>query len=309
MSNIGTKLHDALSIADENEPNSPGAQALRVMSQIPNFVIDKELKQFFQKMPGKDNTSVIQESTLAMFKAGVAKLPYPELMIELWGSDNARFFFGISETEKFGEYKVIGMEYWCKYPDQRDTKNYNQPCLVDAPIKIEFQFSQNTGPGGEPEWLTKFSDIAEFKDERMNAAISHAIAAINVALIMSHMGELDREVIDPTKLNKHRERSGKVSINTHIIVRIGHVYDHAGRKIKITDANRRSMPIHMRAGHTKRQPHGKPWLEDPENAVAVARMSQAERDGSYHIIWIAPVLVNYEDGAPLPLPKPRIVKL
>lgn len=280
---IGTKLHSAIEIL-QGYPTAPKAvAALDVLTQMqafPTFVMDKELQALF------DDAS-LQHSVQAMFEAGVAKLPYPALMMELWGGMDWRYFLVIEEGDKPTRFRVTAMEYI----RTRD----GGFGVVPSPLVADINFLTDV-----LEWNCEWQDDKGLDRKDM---IFHILAALNLALVMSHIGELDREVIETSKVNRNRIAKGKPSIHNHIIVRIGHVYDREGKKVKLTDANRRSMTIHMRAGHTKHQPHGKPWMDaNPEEAAKPGNTAD------HHIVWIAPVLVNFRDGSELPLPKPRVVR-
>lgn len=290
MTTIGTRLHAAIDILAYYASNPKAVAALDVLKQMqafPTFVMDKELQALF------DDVS-LQHSVQAMFEAGVAKLPYPALMMELWGRQDWRYFLVIEEGKSPTHIRVTAMEYI-------RTAN-NTFGVVPSPLIADLSYVTEGTPDGKPAWNCEWQDDKELNRKDM---IFHILAAVNLAFVMSHMGELDREVIEaPAKLNKSRAAHSKSSVHNHVIVRIGHVYDREGNKVKLTDVHRRSMTIHMRAGHTKHQPHGQPWIDEhPEEAA------KPQNTATHHIVWIAPVLVNYKDGSELPLPKPRVVRL
>ena len=100
-------------------------------------------------------------------------------------------------------------------------------------------------------------------------------ASLGIALLMLNIQGVEKEVIEPTKLNRQRKASGKPGIPTHTVMRIGHVYDHNGNRVGLGAG--RTMPVHMRAGHTRRQHYG-------------------EGNTLEKIVFIPPVLVNFKPG-------------
>lgn len=295
---LGSKLHLAEEcLRKDSRKNEKLGNYFKVCRSIPNFVFNHELRDLF-----KGDKQTIQLSTLSMFKAGVAKLPYPIMMTEVWGGRDDRWFFVLEQTTGTNVFEIAGLQYLHDVEKHlsEEEKGVRTGHAVVGEILLATLTFVEIGHDGEAEWSIKYSDHQDLNREH---AVREAIAALNISLIMSQMAELDREVVEPKKLNKARVASGKPSINGHIVIRIGHVYDKEGNKVRITDSNRRSMPIHMRAGHTKAQPHGRPWMDaNPEEAMKEGNTA------THHIVWIPPVLVNYVDGSPLPVPKPRIVK-
>lgn len=255
---IGTKIHEAL----QTRPDHP---ALKGMTRLPHFVIDPEISYLFR-------SGQAQQSVWAMFEADVAKLPYPALLVEMFTGKPWRYFIQIVEAPEPSSFLVTLVEYV-------------NGAIWPNDFLAQFTFAGGGNNGNDrPIWKIVYNDKKRDDLNRQGAA------AIMIALLMSHTSGLERETIEPNKLNKARKRNGKSQIPTHVIIRIGHVYDRDGKRVAINESNRRSISIHMRAGHTRRQHYG------PQN-------SQTK------IVWIPPVLVNYKDGSELPLPKPRLVKL
>ena len=52
------------------------------------------------------------------------------------------------------------------------------------------------------------------------------------------------------------------------------------------------------------QQHGQHWLEDNPEQAALPTTTP-----THHVVWIPPVLVNYEDGVDLAAPLPKRVRL
>ena len=116
-----------------------------------------------------------------------------------------------------------------------------------------------------------------------------SIAGLQMAVLMTHLGGLEREVHDaPEKLNKARRAKGEPPVRTYTYVHVGHVYNQAGERVAYErGGSGRRMPIHMRAGHNRNQFYG-------------------EGRALRKLIWIPPVLVNY-DGETKPVVEKRVV--
>lgn len=270
MRNISSRLHQAL----EEDPSNP---FLGLMTEYPYFVIEEEMQDLFNKR-------TTQESVYAMMKHGVGKLPYPMMSIELWGgSANWRYFLLLAEGKAKDTFEFVLIEHQHKQPLNKQ--------MLRMELRASFKYVESTTSDGA-QWHIEYRDHVAFATNHRQDILHHCVAALNIALLMSHMSEIEREVIESTKfrkLNKARERNGKPTIQKHVVVRIGHVYDNNGNKVYLNDGNRKTMKIHMRSGHTRRQRYGK-------NLEKVKT------------IWIAPVLINYNDGSELPLPLPRVVR-
>lgn len=113
--------------------------------------------------------------------------------------------------------------------------------------------------------------------------------ACAMALLFLNVKGIDKEVVTPAGLNRNREKRGLPSIPTVTTIRIGTVYDRDGKAVRLDGgASGRKVRVHLRAGHTRNQHYG------PENSLI-------------KIVYIAPVLVNYNPGDEMPaLPEKRI---
>jgi hypothetical protein len=113
------------------------------------------------------------------------------------------------------------------------------------------------------------------------------IAVLQAAILFPHVKGLARTVEPaPEKLNKQRAAKGKPPIREFTTVYIGRVEDASGKSHAYTG---RTMPVHMRAGHTRNQRYGK-----GRELVKT--------------VYIAPVLVNFKQGDEVPVPR-RVVKM
>lgn len=117
--------------------------------------------------------------------------------------------------------------------------------------------------------------------------------AAAMALLFLNTRGLEKQVITPEGLNKARAKKGKPHIPTVTTVRIGTVYDRSGiaHNYGNDGANSgRRMRVHLRAGHTRNQHHG------PQNSLI-------------KIVYIPPVLVNYNPGDEMPELPEKIIRL
>lgn len=297
MSQIFTQLHRAL---ENTWSDGLQLQRLRAMAMLPHFVFEREL---FLQLQGDS----MVKSMVAMKEAGVLRLPYPEMLVELWlGAkpfSDFRYFVRLKEAGP-GVFDAQAVEWvneslWPKSFDALFTWEVAMPAH-DVPV-LDLVGADHKPITGEPGFAVRFNDMTR-KD-----IIPHLTAAIMLAVMMTNISGVERETVEPRDLkalNKSREAKGKPRITTHTVVRIGHVYNESGQKVRITDANRKQTAIHMRSAHTRRQQHGAKWVEEnPELAALPSNL------GDHHIVLIPAVLVNFKDGSELPLPKPKVVKL
>lgn len=312
--NIRSQLHHCLEDIDRgiaNLSNDPVRRAeivvargvLAAAARLPHYVFEHELVELV-----RDHS--IQKTVDAMFEAGVARLPYPAMSLELWGGSMARVFVVARATDTQTEFELVSITY----VTDRHAMTSPLECLVaylseaeyrasDLPQTTDLKYGPPINGGG---WRIKYhrSHVGQRRQEEQREIIA-ALATLNFALVMSHVGGLRRETIDPARLNRARVKSGKThAVPTHVVVRIGHVYDRAGRVTGVTAEARRSMPIHMRAGYVRNQQHGEQWRTEHPELVHMPFFAS-----DHHPALIPPVLVNYYNNESLPLPLPKSVRL
>lgn len=209
---IATKLHQAVEIADD--------PFLQRCAELPHFVIDESLLALLER-------SDVRSSILAMKEAGIARLPFPEMLLELdSGSARAfvlleeyqdRFRAGMAMLHPAGAVEID--------PDQIDISIGSEAVTVDAPARRSHE-----------SWLRTVG------------------LCVGIAMLMLNIQGVDRETIQTDRLNRQRAAKGKPRIPTHSVMRIGHVYDSSGRAHSVGAG--RHMPVHFRAGHARRQHYG-----------------------------------------------------
>lgn len=117
--------------------------------------------------------------------------------------------------------------------------------------------------------------------------LRNLMAGYTTAILLRHIkGAAHEHKAAPERLNKNRAAKGKEPIPGFTYYYIGAVEDKDGKSHAYTG---RSMPVHMRAGHTRRQHYGK------GNALVKT-------------VYIQPVLVNFNPGDDVPVPR-RVVKM
>lgn len=289
---IHTKMHEIDALAREGvgagEYAAEAREIVREMQKLPLYVLDHDL------LRSLDEKAVIK-SLHAMHSAGVLRLPFPKMVAEIWsGLPNDRWFILLEDVGKSGAFDGVVVPWLRNSPVDHGIRD-------PIPFKTQWQLPNEGDAGAEGGFRYEYVS----KQPMAEQAFWQIARAIMLCCLMSHVNGIERKVIEaPVKLNKHRARAGKPAIRTHTVVRIGHVYDRGGRAVRVTEGNRRTMPIHMRAAHTRRQWHGEEWLAlHPE-----AEIGKNGVEEGHHLIFVEAVLVNYKDGTDLEKPLPKIVK-
>lgn len=242
---IGTQLHKAHELA----PHEP---FFATCATLPHYVIDPSLRALLTR-------GDVQASIQAMIDAEIMHLPFPEMLIEISTSDEpVRSFVLLQEVE---EGFVASMAV------------YHEAGAVEvdpAPMLIKMM-----GHGVE----VNTSDQRTHETWARIAGIS-----LSIALLMLNIQGVEKQVIEIEQLNRARVKRGVPAVPKHTVLRVGYIYDIHGRRVSTTDGTGRHMPVHMRAGHTRRQHHG------PDNSLT-------------KIIFVPPVLVNFKPGDTVQQPK------
>lgn len=300
MSTIYTKLHEAMAVC-ATAADSPERELLDHLGQLPHFTFERGLANDLDRI-------AMTKSMAALKEAGVMRLPYPEMFMELWGgTPDWRLFMGVREGATVGTFQTVAVEWW---HDTKERKQYIYPMF-----RADFEWNDKPaesseailGLDGEEHPADDFTQPWGFNvsyDDHARRKLTVSMGfALMIAVMMVNISGLERETVDAGKLNKHRLANGKRPIPTHTVVRIGHVYNASGQKVAVNHGTRGSMSIHMRAAHTKRQPHGQRWMD--ENPAEAAKPGNTS---DHHVVFIPAVLVNFKDGAELATPVPKVVR-
>lgn len=225
----------------------------------PLFVFTEEIAELLA------NGDSAHKSLEAMIEAGVAHLPYPKMLVQYPCGKHATCIGAVTEHAD-GEFRATSFFI------------NNEDDTFSLPTGgVTFKFEQGYKVTAGDMIRVHIHSTNDMTEQEQNAYAQHAIIAVRLAVLMSHIGGLEREVIEPEpRLNKARVKRGKPALRSYSYVHVATVYDNAGKAHSRTGTGRH-MPVHMRAGHNRRQHYGK------ENAEV-------------KLIWIPPVLVNYKAG-------------
>lgn len=203
------------------------------------------------------------QSVAALVEANVCRLPFTPMMMEFQATERFRWFILLEEINEGESLKA-------------------QAVFIHLPTEATYWSSRDIDVYMDKEGFT-VNGVARTQD-------AHAIiCGVTMALLFLNTKGIEKQVIEPTALNKARARKGRVPIPKVTVLRIGTVYDRNGNAVKGGGVPG-MRKVHLRAGHTRRQHFG------PANSET-------------KIIYIPPVLVNYrpEEGDKMPaLPEKRV---
>lgn len=244
----------------------------------PIYVVDKDAIELLKRA---DCAAAIQ----AMREAGILRLPYPKIVVEIHterGSPATIINRGpeitkslapeYSATENIAEFVVL---------EEVPTASGNFGVISS----YGFVYTKSTIAGVCPQAIamelkdnaiemTYSKDI----DGKTLEVVSHVtILALNVALVLMNMTGIEREHESHPKLNKAREKTGKQAIPDYTYLKIGHVQRSDGSRVKYNSGDVRTMPMHVRSAHTRRQHYG------TNNELT-------------KIIYVPSVIVNFNPG-------------
>jgi len=200
----------------------------------------------------------VQNSIAAMIEADMARLPFPELLVEFSVEPGVTRFLWLREAP--GGFEAT-------------TAMLSAKGLATVPKRPALVTLQGSA-----------LCVRDHADERDGRAI---ILGTAFALLMLNIAGVEKQRIEPSRLNKAREKRGDAPIPAHVVLRIGVVYGRDGRLITSAHALKK---VYLRAGHVRQQACGKGWSE-------------------HKPVYIAPQLVNFTDGADAPAPKIRVTKM
>jgi len=261
----------------ETDDTKNGMHIMLAMEKLPAFVVQNDAIEMLNR---SDCVAAIR----AMIEADILKLPYPEMRLE-WQvreAESAQFvgtLLGFKEMEPIHEFVMLketdkGIEatysfYFCKSG-------------LGAIYEDKFRITPCIG-----EWRVEYQKDTNPIIKQM--ALGPCFLAINMALVLMNMKGIEREVHTFPALNKARVKKGKPSISQYSYLRIGHVYRSDGSTVKYTEGDHRTMPMHVRSAHTRRQHYGK-------------------NNEETKLVYIPSCIVNFNPGETPSTPKQRIIK-
>lgn len=241
---IATKLHKAIELA-------PDEEFFARCAKLPHYVVDPSLIDLLTR-------GDVRASINAMIEAGIARLPFAEMLIETETGPTRNFILLEEYQDRFRAQVAVLRDGNLTSAAEVDPNPYTME-LGDTAVSVDEPTKTS-----HPTWMKL------------------AAVTLGVALLMLNIQGVEKEVIEPSRLNKSRKASGKPSIPTHSVMRIGHVYDTNGNRLGLGAG--RQMPVHMRAGHARHQHYG-------------------EGNLLTKIVYIPPVLVNFKPGEVVRVPK------
>ena len=259
MSNHTTTcLHKAM----EARPTAP---CFMRANELPHYVLDDSILALVET---NNRADMIRE----VVPRNLLRLPYPEMLVEssaFVDHKEIRLITRIKETEE-NKYQMLS----CFWGNRQEDIFYNT-----TPVYLEIDPTAKAGAG-------QFVLLHGPLEMSINTAQSIAYQIVSTALLMHIKGIGTQRSEAPAKLNKHRAASGKPPIPSYTLMHITHVESADGTSHAYTG---RHMPVHLRAGHVKQQPHG------PKNSLRKQ-------------IYVPPVIVNFTPGVEPKVPR-RIVTL
>lgn len=262
----------------------------------PAFVIQNDA---FEMMKRADCGAAVQ----ALQDAGILRLPYEKMVVE-WclnegcASDIGPFIFDDGGASVEGDY-IRGNNDIEPIHEFVHMHEEIHPDTGKYFIVCEYAFLYTKSRVGglfEDRFALTFEDncIKAVHDKRIHPrqrdiALNACVVALNAALVLMNMRGIEREVHTFKPLNKQRIRKGKPAIRDYSYLHIGHIYRADGTRVKYTEGDHRTMPMHVRSAHTRHQPCGEGRLERK-------------------LVYIPSVIVNGTGDLKNVIPKQRIIK-
>jgi hypothetical protein len=199
----------------------------------------------------------VQRSIGALIEANMARLPFPTMLVEFSITPGVTRFVWLREVAGGLEALTAMLAgAMATMPVQAALVT-----IVDGGLRVE-----------------------RHADERDGQAVALGAA---FALLMLNIKGVEKQHIDPVRLNQARLAVGRAPVPAHVLMKIGVVYDRHGRPV----AGGGLKVVYLRAGHMRQQAVGPGWKD-------------------HKPVYIAPQLVNYRDGDEAPsAEKLRIVRM
>jgi len=269
------------------------------MAQLPLYVLAEEL------LPLLDDGGV-QRTVTAAFTLGLARLPFPQTVVEMWSGPSAggtrswAYLDQGEETPTVIDIVVVTADVrrLSLGPVVTCRAEWLAPgTRVGPDVAVTSLYGEGVRPtpesgivvGEEGSWQLSYRAAAGHTERETAELLEMMLCGVHLVLVTGHVAELDRtQVPAPAALNRRRVAAGRAPVPPHVTVRIGRVVTADGTTSATAEARR--MPVHLRAGHVRRQRHA------PGGEWAVANPDSPHLLDAHHPVWIPPVLVNYETG-------------
>lgn len=295
---IYTKLHEAKEVA------APEIKAkLERMEKLPHYILDSMFAPGADFWNQNNMTDKIENSLAVLHKIGKMSLPKKEIFVELWGSSKEqmrqRIFLTCTKQHEDNDiFSIVLIVYdthrgFCSKTVELHLRWFDTSVASYADIE------ETAGRGFD---LLYVNSEEERENVELNEIVIHMMCMLSLVVMINNLKGIGKEVIHTDKINKVRQKANKSRINSHTVIRIGHVYDRSGKKTSIGHSGRQ-IAMHMREAHTQMQPHGAAWIKaNPEEAA------KPFNTDTHHLVFKEACLVNYNPGDELPIPKPKVVK-
>jgi hypothetical protein len=270
-----------------------------LIEDMPKYYVEPELVDILNSREDLIN------SVKAMHTCGIARLPYPAMLVELEGSAvqgqaQVRNFIVLSERpETVERLPTEQMFHPFRANLFRLVEYHGQTGLLFAAATYWLAFDPNADAGEgktgfgihymtAPAPYVEPGPVArkwiEDTGPRDLEVCDNALFAM--VLLLNTKG-VHKEVVFPQRLNVSRKRSGKREIPSHTVIRIGHVYSSDGKRKDVPGWKQR---FHIRAGYAATR-----WI--------------GKRDGTQtaKMVYVEPYVVNYDPSKPGQGPLPRHV--
>lgn len=236
------------------------------VSRHPRFVFDADLVRMSM-------TDEVAQSALDMVEAGVFRLPFPEISVEIVNPDqNVRDFY-IVTLEQPAYSTRITSTIACM------TERSNPPFVMVLELLFETSFEK--GPDGKLMFDTRVRGDEHLinNDDAMAPYLKAKNVAIVCATVVLQTLGLRRVTVDAPKLSRARVARGRAPIVPYTRITIGKVYRGADHDESDEYVPGKSPRPHWRRGHTRRYHYGAGRAETrvrwiPARMVAMAAVPE-----------------------------------
>ena len=286
---INTPADDEQGPVDQEDIYMPLLEDMvTIIDSLPKFYVEDQLMRMI-------NRPDVVASIKAIHEAGLARLPFKDLLVEYDQRDprngeSYRVLIMLSERgSELYDYAGLGTGMPFRANVMRFNHANHQVTLGNCTIYLSledmpegFGFKSEAGIAG---YLNETLNTKRWGEHTGNQEAQIAGIALGAMVLLLHTKGIMREPVESGRLNKARQRSGKPPIPHHVVIRVGHVYDKAGRAIGAgTGKTGRKMPVHLRRAHMRTQKYG------PGRTLEKK-------------VFIEAILVNYTEGDDIPVPE------
>lgn len=239
---------------------------LNDFKKLPKFVIDPELVAMVSKAEAR-------KSLFDMQKAGVLRLPFPAMVVEIPYA--MHYLTVLADCELLKETDASWRKLYEDAEISRGFLAYGMGVCKDqegiyavigtATQEMDISFIDTIG-GGPMISYQGFTNIAFPASDKLEQYIrsvhqkelGNNFTAFCAAMLLMATAGMKREIIECEPLNKKRVATGKPAIPRHTYITIGHVYRSAKDGSKSDEYMPRKSPLpHWRRGHVKNVLFGK----------------------------------------------------